>query len=397
MKNKLTGTLLFIFLSLPIGCSKTIKFDVILPPQKQLKLADEHGDPILTGIRVYQLKGAHHFNAAPVKALFSDDENLLKEDFLEVRKAQMFPESKIRMKVKKTKNAKYIGLIALIKKGEDEYEWKKIFVINKKRKYKIRIKLSKRKDPSSIKFDLDLPAQKGLILIDEYGDQVPADVRIYQLISPGRFNDSNVNSLFKDDQEILKEDLLEVIKKQILPESKIKIRMNKTQRAEYLGLIAMQKKVDNEYSWKKIFNINSEHDKFISIELDRSKEILNLSFLPTENMNADNRGGPLPTTIRIYLLKSDERFNNADFKSLWKKDLETLSEDLIERRDLNVYPENRAKISLKKAMDANYLGIVAIFRRPNEDNKWKQMIDLQNTFPGDISVVINRDNIEILP
>jgi type VI secretion system VasD/TssJ family lipoprotein len=39
---------------------------------------------------------------------------------------------------------------------------------------------------------------------------------------------------------------------------------------------------------------------------------------PSETMNVDDNGNPLPTVVRIYQLKSKYKMEKADFRSLWK-------------------------------------------------------------------------------
>lgn len=119
---------------------------------------------------------------------------------------------------------------------------------------------------------------------------------------------------------------------------------------------------------------------------------------PSKTMNVDDNGNPLPTVVRIYQLKSKYKMDKADFKSLWKNDKVLLDDDLLEKKEITVYPGKKQEIKIEKKDDAKYIGIVAIFRKPNEEQgKWKYTAEFSSWNLGsqDIDIILGKDNLKI--
>src|SRR6188508_194117 len=64
-----------------------------------------------------------------------------------------------------------------------------------------------------------------------------------------------------------------------------------------------------------------------------------ITLLPSDRLNPDESGAPLSVIVRVYQLRNRERFERADFRALWKNDEKILEGDLLERREITVYPD----------------------------------------------------------
>lgn len=97
-----------------------------------------------------------------------------------------------------------------------------------------------------------------------------------------------------------------------------------------------------------------------------------VQLVPTNAINQDDAGAPLPVVVRVYQLKGKERFQQATFKALWKGDKEVLGEDLVDRKELIVYPEKKADlyIDLDVKHGATHIGIMGLFRQPQVEG-WR--------------------------
>jgi type VI secretion system protein VasD len=96
--------------------------------------------------------------------------------------------------------------------------------------------------------------------------------------------------------------------------------------------------------------------------------------LPTNRLNPDESGAPLSVIVRVYQLKNRDRFERADFRALWKNDEKTLEGDVVERKEVTIYPETQTSVELQvdRKKGVQFLGIMALFRKP-EGELWRQV------------------------
>ena len=80
------------------------------------------------------------------------------------------------------------------------------------------------------------------------------------------------------------------------------------------------------------------------------------------DVNPDSTGRPSPIVVRIYQLRGDTEFNNADFFTLFEKDKETLGASLIARDEKTLFPGQRLEIDLPLSADTRFVGALAAYR-----------------------------------
>ena len=99
-----------------------------------------------------------------------------------------------------------------------------------------------------------------------------------------------------------------------------------------------------------------------------------VTLLPAQRLNPDDSGAPLSVIVRLYQLKNRERFERADFRALWKNDEKVLEGDLLERKEVTVYPETKTSVELQvdQKKGVQFLGVMALFRKP-EGELWRQI------------------------
>jgi type VI secretion system VasD/TssJ family lipoprotein len=71
---------------------------------------------------------------------------------------------------------------------------------------------------------------------------------------------------------------------------------------------------------------------------------------------------------------------------------------LLEKKEVTIYPGKKQEIEIEKKDDAKYIGIVAIFRKPNEEqDKWKHIVELSSWNVGSqgINIILGKDNLKI--
>ena len=91
------------------------------------------------------------------------------------------------------------------------------------------------------------------------------------------------------------------------------------------------------------------------------------------DVNPDSAGRPSPVVVRIYQLRGDTEFNNADFFALFEKDKETLGASLIGREEKTLFPGQQLEIDLPLSTEARFVGAVAAYRDLRA-SRWRALI-----------------------
>lgn len=81
----------------------------------------------------------------------------------------------------------------------------------------------------------------------------------------------------------------------------------------------------------------------------------------------------LPLVVRVYQLRNKDRLEQADFQSLWKNDQDVLGDDLVDRREFTLHPNAKKLIEVDRIEGAEYVAIMGLFRRPDDQNKWREI------------------------
>ncbi|MFI4956476.1 MAG: type VI secretion system lipoprotein TssJ [Gammaproteobacteria bacterium] len=89
-----------------------------------------------------------------------------------------------------------------------------------------------------------------------------------------------------------------------------------------------------------------------------------------QSINQDNQQRSLPVVMRVYQLSSKTKFEHADFKQLWKQDMELLGTELLSREEYLIHPGELSTLKVTKQDNVQYIGVVALFR-DNVQNHWR--------------------------
>jgi type VI secretion system protein VasD len=91
------------------------------------------------------------------------------------------------------------------------------------------------------------------------------------------------------------------------------------------------------------------------------------------DVNPDSSGRPSPIVVRIYQLRGDTEFNNADFFALYEKDKDILGASLIAREEKTLFPGQQLETDLPLSPEARFLGAVAAYRELGR-SRWRALI-----------------------
>lgn len=114
-----------------------------------------------------------------------------------------------------------------------------------------------------------------------------------------------------------------------------------------------------------------------SAELKAPKEhVVPLRLYAADNLNAGSSSRPLALVVRVYQLRSLQRFEQAPFDAFLdeKSEQAALGPDLVAANEVLLTPGQRHELREPMAADATHLGVVALFRSPAA-SRWRFSFD----------------------
>ncbi|KRE89295.1 hypothetical protein ASG87_02830 [Frateuria sp. Soil773] len=105
------------------------------------------------------------------------------------------------------------------------------------------------------------------------------------------------------------------------------------------------------------------------------------------NLNAGSGKKPLALVVKVYQLRSLQRFEQTPFDSFLDTDKEraALGQDLVDSHEMLVLPSQHYDIVEALPNDAPYLGVVALFRAPAAQ-RWRYAYDVKASMPAGITL-----------
>lgn len=262
MKFNIYQFTFFIVLILFNNCS-TIKLNLNLVNN----IIDEDKYPVPVKVRIFQIKDSDQFNTAKVRVLFRNGQETLKENLLSTKSLQIFSGKKELVKIKKEKGSKSVGIIAILKKPDNNLVWKRIYNIDDEElKEKINIKLTGDK---SNEITLNFIPTEMMNYVK--GKSYPTSLYIYQLSSNDKFKKSNFKELWKNSETLLRKDIVGIEKVNVYPGKITSHVLKKSDQAKYLGIFGIFKSPGNDNSWKSVLDIDNNYFDEISITVENNK------------------------------------------------------------------------------------------------------------------------------
>lgn len=82
----------------------------------------------------------------------------------------------------------------------------------------------------------------------------------------------------------------------------------------------------------------------------------------SNDINPDMNGRPSPIVLRLYALKSDDIFNNADFFAIYEQEASILGSTLTSREEVELSPGDSIQMEKEFDMDTTHIGVLAAYR-----------------------------------
>jgi type VI secretion system VasD/TssJ family lipoprotein len=99
-----------------------------------------------------------------------------------------------------------------------------------------------------------------------------------------------------------------------------------------------------------------------------------------QRLNPDERGEPLPTMFRIYLLGSAAKAEAASYEDLYRGVKEALGEDVLAGDEVVLSPGETATKRLMGEKPARALLVLGVFRRPS-GTSWREIVPIERGQP----------------
>ncbi len=146
-----------------------------------------------------------------------------------------------------------------------------------------------------------------------------------------------------------------------------------------------------------------------SMATDTGKETrkLEIGIIGNTMLNTDNMGRSFPVLVKVYELKSDNMFKNADFFSLQTNDKGVLQDDLLHKDEILLRPGKNAVIKRMLSPEASAIGVVAEFREltfadwrksysltPAHDSRWYRAVVPREKVK--LNIQVNTKDIRII-
>ena len=104
-------------------------------------------------------------------------------------------------------------------------------------------------------------------------------------------------------------------------------------------------------------SLNSAVGGFLKLDTD-----VHLTFKVDANINPDESNAPSPLIVRLYELKSDKIFNNANFVDMYERDKDVLGEDLLSKQPVKrIKPGVNREDKFVLNNETRFVGVYAEF------------------------------------
>ncbi|MGJ8680366.1 type VI secretion system lipoprotein TssJ [Paraglaciecola sp.] len=118
------------------------------------------------------------------------------------------------------------------------------------------------------------------------------------------------------------------------------------------------------------------------------------SVITSDNVNPDLNGRPSPILFRVYELKSNSAFVNADFFALYDTGAGELAADYVSHKDWLLQPGETLKTDNQLSEQTRYLGVMAAYRDIN-NSVWRRVIEITPDEDLKLNITLSNNELKI--
>jgi type VI secretion system protein VasD len=119
--------------------------------------------------------------------------------------------------------------------------------------------------------------------------------------------------------------------------------------------------------------------------------VVKLNIVASADVNPDSQNRPSPIVVRVYLLKDDAAFKDAEFFALYDKEQATLGAALVSRQEFELAPGEHRALDLELSPDARFVGAAAAYRDIRNAD-WRAQIGAPDK---GLSNIVKKNKIDI--
>ena len=117
-----------------------------------------------------------------------------------------------------------------------------------------------------------------------------------------------------------------------------------------------------------------------------------LTISATADANPDASGRPSPVVVRVYQLKGDAAFTDAQFFGLFDEEEQVLGAELISRTEIVLAPSEQRTMDVPVAEEALFVGAVAAFR-DIRNAQWRVLVPAWREGARHVTLAVERSRI----
>ncbi|HRW60158.1 MAG TPA: type VI secretion system lipoprotein TssJ [Defluviicoccus sp.] len=115
-----------------------------------------------------------------------------------------------------------------------------------------------------------------------------------------------------------------------------------------------------------------------------------------KDLNPDMRGIPAPLFLRVYTLRAETAFANADFFQLHENDTAILGGDLVKRSELVLRPGETQPLTRELEDEVRFLGFVAAYQEIDRAT-WRALLPVPQNKTTKVTIELGPRDIVIKP
>ncbi len=110
------------------------------------------------------------------------------------------------------------------------------------------------------------------------------------------------------------------------------------------------------------------------------------------DLNPGPRGSAFPAQVRLYLLRAQDKFVNADYFQLADHEASVLGNDLVSREELTMHPGDTRIVDLPTKPDTRFVGVAVAYRNLDSAT-WRAVTPVR----GSLKLALGADSVTLGP
>jgi type VI secretion system protein VasD len=121
---------------------------------------------------------------------------------------------------------------------------------------------------------------------------------------------------------------------------------------------------------------------------------IDITIKAKKDVNPDAQGNPSPVLVRFYELSAVDNFRTADFAALVNNEQTAIGNEIIERDEFELKPEEHRSFVRRVKPDTRYIGILAAYH--NAANiKWRAVLSLNTDGTTALVVYLGKSGMTV--